>query len=97
MSEPQDQAQLYQQIIAKCWADDSFKQRLLSDPTATLKAEGVEIPEDLSVKVLENTPEIFHMVIPAKTTELSNDELDGVQGGNLWFDLASIITGLPCK
>ena len=28
-------------VLAKCWADASFKQQLLTDPVAALKAEGV--------------------------------------------------------
>lgn len=69
------------QIIAKCWSDDSFKQRLLSDPSATLKAEGLELPAGLTVKALENTAQTFHLVIPAKPTDLSDDDLDNVTGG----------------
>jgi len=70
------------QIIAKCWADDSFKQRLLAEPMATLKAEGVELQEGLSIKVLDNTSGVFHLVIPAKPTDLSEEELDMVAGGH---------------
>jgi len=69
------------QIFAKCWADESFKQQLLAEPIATLKAAGSVIPEGLSIKVLENTEQVFHLVIPAKQTELSEEELDNVAGG----------------
>ena len=79
--EQQDNAM--SQIIAKCWADDSFKQQLLADPMATLKAEGVELPEGFSIKALENTTEVFHLVIPAKQTGLSDEELDSVAGGTI--------------
>ena len=68
------------QIIAKCWADDSFKQQLLAEPMATLKAEGIELPEGLAVKVLENTANVFNLVIPVKPTELSDIDLDHVAG-----------------
>ena len=69
------------QVIAKCWSDESFKQKLLSDPVATLKTEGVVLPDGLSVKALENTDKVFHLVIPAKPTDLSDDDLDKVAGG----------------
>ncbi len=36
-----DQSNQYQQLIAKCWADEAFKQRLLDNPAETLKAEGM--------------------------------------------------------
>ena len=69
------------QMIAKCWSDDSFKQQLLADPVATLKAEGVELPAGVSVKVLENTAQIIHLVLPVRATDLSDADLDAVAGG----------------
>ncbi|MBK5966210.1 NHLP leader peptide family natural product precursor [Thiocystis minor] len=76
-----DQAKQYQQLIAKCWADDAFKQRLLDDPAGTLTAEGIEVPAGVSVKVAENTEQVFHLVIPARPTDLSDDAVGIVYGG----------------
>lgn len=69
------------EIIAKCWADDGFKQKLMADPAATLKAEGATMSAGMSVKVLENTDKVFNLVIPAKPTDLSDADLDKVAGG----------------
>lgn len=68
-------------VIAKAWSDDGFHTRLLADPTATLAAEGVDVPEGARVVVLENTDDVVHLVIPAKPTELTDDQLDSVAGG----------------
>jgi len=70
-----------QQIIAKCWSDERFKQKLLADPAVTLKAEGVMVPEGVSVKAVENTDKVLHLLIPAKSTDLSDGDLDKVAGG----------------
>jgi hypothetical protein len=78
----EQQSKKMSQIVAKCWADDSFKQQLLAEPMATLKAEGVELPEGLAVNVLQNTTNTFNLVIPVKPTELSGIDLDHVAGGN---------------
>ena len=79
-----DQTKQMNQIIAKCWSDEGFKQKLLADPAAVLKAEGVTLPAGLSVKALENTDTVFHLVIPAaKPTDLSDEDLDKVAGGRL--------------
>jgi hypothetical protein len=59
-----DQAKQYQQLIAKSWADEAFKQRLLADPAGTLEQEGFAIPEGTSVEVVENTSSTMHLVIP---------------------------------
>jgi hypothetical protein len=40
----QEQSKKMQQIIAKAWMDEGFKKRLLDNPAATLKEQGVEIP-----------------------------------------------------
>ena len=84
--EQQDNAM--SQIVAKCWADDSFKQQILAEPMATLKAEGVHLPEGMSITVLENTANIFHFVIPPKPTELTDSDLDAVAGGWVTSGLA---------
>jgi len=70
------------QIIAKCGTDKHFKQKLRADPAATLKAEGVILPDSVSVTVLENTDKRLHLVIPADPTELSDADLDQVSGGD---------------
>ncbi len=79
-----DQAKQYQQLIAKCWADDAFKQKLLADPAGTLKAEGMAVPEEVIVRVFENTSQDFTLVIPPRPTDLSDEELENTVGG--YFD-----------
>jgi hypothetical protein len=76
-----DQGKKMSQLIAKCWSDEDFKRKLLADPAATLKAGGVEVPGGLSVKAVENNDKVFHLVIPAKPTDLSDEDLDKVAGG----------------
>jgi hypothetical protein len=68
-------------IIAKCWSDEAFKQKLLADPAATLKAEGVTLPAGLKVQALENTAQTLHLVIPVRPSDLSDEQLESVAGG----------------
>ena len=69
------------EIISKAWTDDSFKAKLLSDPVATLKAEGVDLPAGLQVRMVENTENVFHFVLPLMPKELTNQDLDNAAGG----------------
>ena len=82
------------QLIAKCWADEGFKRKLLADPAATLKAEGAVLPAELSIKALADNDKLLHLVIPAKPTELSDEDLENVAGGRvIRIPFARIIPG----
>jgi hypothetical protein len=77
----EEQGKKISQLIARCWADEGFKQKVLADPAATLRAEGLELAADLSYVAHENTDKVVHLVIPAKPTDLSDEDLDQAVGG----------------
>ena len=79
----EEQGKKMNQLVARCWADEGFKKKLLADPAATLKAEGAVLPAGLTIKVVENTDKVFHLVIPAKPADLSDEDLDKVAAGLL--------------
>ena len=59
--------------------DAAFKERLLADPGATLKAEGMQIPEGMTVNVAVDAADVRTLVIPLPpTAELGDAQLDGV-------------------
>jgi hypothetical protein len=72
----EEQGKKWSQLIAKSWADEGFKQKLLADPVATLRAEGVKVPAGLSVKAMQNDDKVFYLVIPAKPTDLSDVDVE---------------------
>jgi hypothetical protein len=76
----EEQGKKISQLIARCWADEGFKQNVLADPAATLRAEGLELLAGVSYVVHENTEKVAHLVIPAKPTELSDEDLNHVAG-----------------
>jgi hypothetical protein len=77
----EEQAKALSKLIAKTWADDGFKARLLADPAGVLTAEGLAPPAGVSVKILENTDTVFNLVLPAKPTDLSDQDMDAIAGG----------------
>ena len=77
-----EQTKQYQQIIAKCWADEDFKSQLMADPAAVLKAEGMALPEGVNGNAVEDTAQSVQFLIPAKPDSLSDEDLDNVTGGN---------------
>jgi hypothetical protein len=100
-----EQAKKMGGLIAKCWSDDNFKRKLLADPAATLKAEGIdiELPTGMTLKAIEDTDKVYHLIVPAKPSELSEEDLDMVAGGEISFTYQKcgfcqgcIITPTPC-
>ena len=74
-----------QGIITKCWDDEAFKERLLADPAATLAAEGVQIPEGVTVNVAVDAEDVRTLVIPLPPTgELGDAELAEISAGYNW-------------
>ncbi|MBI5524051.1 MAG: NHLP leader peptide family natural product precursor [Desulfarculus sp.] len=62
----EDQARLWAKVVAKAWADEAYKKKLISDPAAVLKAEGgFEAPEGAKFKLMEDTAALRHLVLPA--------------------------------
>ena len=72
------------QLFAACWKDEALKARFMSDPKAVLKEHGLEVPDNLEVKVVENADDCVHITLPAPPTggmDLSDDELSNAAGG----------------
>jgi len=70
--------------IARAWTDAEYKTKLLSNPQAALAEAGVEVPAATTVKVMENTAQTQHLVLPiapAKAKQISVDDLEKIAGG----------------
>jgi hypothetical protein len=70
-------------LLIKAWEDPAFKQRLVADPRGVLQEHGLPLPAGKAVRVVEDTAETVHMVLPAKPAEgqLSDEQLEQVTGG----------------
>ncbi|KST69183.1 NHLP leader peptide family RiPP precursor [Mastigocoleus testarum] len=86
MSEQTPQT-LETRIITRALQDPSFKEQLLSGPVAAKAAIEKEIeqklPQDLQIKILEETDKVSYVVLPktSSSEELSEKELETVAGG----------------
>jgi len=52
-------------VLLKVRQDREYKARLIADPSTVLRAEGMNIPEETSIAVLENTLEHLYLVLPS--------------------------------
>jgi hypothetical protein len=76
----------YAKVVAQAWIDPAFKEKLLAEPAIVLAAAGVAVPADVTVKLVENTDKLVHLVLPSPPAEgeLSDEALDGVAGGKTY-------------
>ena len=81
MSDAQGWQRTWGQVVAQAWSDDSYKQRLLTDPAAVLAERGLTPPADKEIRIIEDTADTMHIVLPAKPTELSDELLEQAVGG----------------
>jgi hypothetical protein len=66
-------------VIASAWASDDYRNKLRTDPHAALAEHGVDVPKDRKVKVLEDSADTIHIVIPERPTHLSDADLQSEQ------------------
>ena len=72
------------QVFAACWKDEELKARFMADPKAVLAEHGMDVPDGIDVKVVENSDNCVHITLPAAPaghSELSDQELSNAAGG----------------
>jgi len=71
-----------QEFNTKILSDESFRDEFKRDPKAAMRVQGVEIPDDVDVEVVESTAHKMYVVMPPlQTGELSDEQLASVSGG----------------
>jgi hypothetical protein len=74
------------EVIAKAWKDPTFKRKLMSDPKSALKECGCHVPENVNIKVIEDSDNSYTFVIPhapKNASELSEKELGRVAASGI--------------
>ena len=80
----QEQARRWGQVVAKAWTDEGFKRQLLADPKTVLGEQGITLPAEMEVRVVEDTERLQHLVLPARPAEgeVSEEQLSQAAGGS---------------
>ncbi|WP_042199609.1 NHLP leader peptide family RiPP precursor [Paenibacillus camerounensis] len=59
------EAILKNQVIQKAWEDPGFKQKLLVNPKEAIReALGIDLPDHITLKTVEEGSNEFYLVIP---------------------------------
>ncbi len=80
-NKPKNGKELEAKIIAHAWKDPRYKERLLKNPHAAFKEMGLDIPNSIQIKVVEDKPNMFTFVLPSQSSkmqELSDAELEKI-------------------
>ena len=76
------------QLFAACWKDETLKARFMNDPKAVLAEYGMPVPDNLDVKVVENSDNCVHITMPMAPGghhDLSEEELSAAAGGSATY------------
>jgi hypothetical protein len=69
---PTGRAAIERRVVHRAWSDPQFRKRLLDDPRAALGEElGFDVPESLTVSVVEEDPNHLCIVIPVDLSPIS--------------------------
>jgi len=83
------------QVISRAWTDEDFKARFVDDPVSVLAEAGIETPAGMEFRVVENTANVVHIILPpapAEEVELTDEALEVVAGGSTAGTASSIAT-----
>lgn len=74
------------QVLERAAKDPEFREQLKQDPRGTVSRDfGVQVPPDITVEVLEETPAKVYLVLPTlparRGQELTTQDLEAVAGG----------------
>jgi hypothetical protein len=78
IEERKEIAKRYAKLVAKAWADEAFRQHLISNPATVLRESGFDVPEGKDVRIIEADMEkTIYFVLPPKPAEaFSESDVD---------------------
>ena len=85
-----DEKDALAQLFSACYKDEALKARFMAEPRVVLKEHGLDVPDGMDVKVVENADDCVHITLPAPPAgdvDLSDDELSNAAGGKIGYSL----------
>lgn len=68
-------------LVERAMTDADFRRRLLASPEGVLRELGVPVAPEVKVRVIEEEPRSFYIILPRVLGELGDGDLESVSGG----------------
>ena len=73
-------------LVSKAADDSEFRASLIADPKAAINSElDIDIPDGVSVSVVEDTPTAVHLVLPP-SGQVPPEVLEEISGGQTYCE-----------
>ena len=84
-------------FMADCMEDPALRAKAVSDPAGMLAERGIALPEGFDVRMVANSDDTFHVVLPPGPNAVLEDEaLAGAVGGSTYGCVSSVSTLPSC-
>ena len=91
IEKPMNRKDFEEKLIRMAQSNREFKKALVENSKNILEQIGVQIPEDIEIRVVEESAKLVYLVLPFNSDELTDEQLDSVAGGgNVWDDLKKV-------
>jgi hypothetical protein len=83
-------SEVQRRLVQRSIEDEDFRQKLLDDPKWALEQVlQTQLPDDVEVRVVEESPKTIYLVLPGTSLapeegELSDQDLEAVAGAGTW-------------
>lgn len=51
-------------VLARCWRDLIYREQFIRNPKAVLSEEGLPVPAEIAIEVVEDTPDVLYVALP---------------------------------
>ena len=76
-----------QSMANDCRDDPELRARVDAEPRSVFTDRGLPFPEDVDVRIVRNTEDVFHLTMPPDPNiHLADTMLDGIVGGRMGVD-----------